>query len=221
MMNVLFPSYSEKTLSVKYPIEKQLPSSDSPTTQPALTEDKVTLSPKAESIVSDKSQKIDWETRTYNGRKLPDNIHKEMTQEMIAGEQNYRVWRFADSMVYEETELNEQDRQFQFDTQLLEGKLNNVQRYTDKLKIISEEKSLLHEVPSNVRLGVSQQLDRQESRANIFLEYSKNDVQSYVKAMMQTYSGYSIDYNIARQGIFHFSNGNIDLDNILATYFTV
>lgn len=155
--------------------------------------------------------KIDWETRTYMGKPIPDSYHQEMTPAMITGEQPYRHAFGAMGNFYIESEFTEAERSYQVDVDMMQAKLRNIEGFSASVeKNKAQQESLLKDGADPMSMRV-QDAQYGEMRDQFYLDFYKADLQHYITTRAKGYEKYNISLDDWRDGLLKMSDNKIDL----------
>lgn len=159
----------------------------------------------------EEAPRIDWENRTYKGKKIPDTWHKEPTPEMFSGEQPYSDPSFALSgeKVYINESLPERERGILQDTQYLQGMVSGMEQAEQVMQAYDAQKLASGKTPDPIA-----QLTLRMNR-----DGAAQDVQRALEEIVIGYSRLGIDLETADAKMSEFSLGELSLSDLLERFF--
>lgn len=171
--------------------------------------DSVTLSPEAKELLETPQPKIDWETRTYKGKPIPDSYYKEKTPEMLSGKQPYIRWGGNSGVYYQAVDETHQEYEMRTTTEQLERKTQQISNYQTKLAEI--EVRLQGEKPSST-------LPIMQAWYQTHIERASQELSRVLEETKIGFGDLQISLDTAQEGILHYSEGKIDLLSLLQQY---
>ena len=153
--------------------------------------------------------RIDWENRTLGDKKISDNIHQELTPEMLSGEQPYSIGRMllSGEIYYLEQDLPEQERIIQHDLE----KLSGMQFHTENMESMQREYDLTTNSPDPAATSV---MERNT-------EHVRHLSQSMLEGTLLSYYKHGIDVLEADRLMSEMSMGQFSLAGMIERYFGI